>query len=216
MHLNSEELLKRYGLSYFKNGIKVLEIGPAGIPSAYQKLVSNSTIEWHTLDLEETFTGLTYIAKEEYHYPIEDQSYDLIITGQVIEHVKKIWLWIPELKRILKKGGILIIINPISWPYHEFPVDCWRIYPEGMKALCDDNQLEILESRFESIEAEHFAGTYTPTVPGQSYTYFDLRKRILLTKIWNALIHFVPVVKKLKVPVEVSYDTITIAKREVV
>lgn len=214
MHLNSEELLKRYGLSYFKNSIKVLEIGPAGIPSAYQKLVNNSTIEWHTLDLDETFPGLTYVAKEEYHYPINDQSYDLIISGQVIEHVKKIWLWIPELKRILKKGGVIIIINPISWPYHEFPVDCWRIYPEGMKALCDDNQLEVLLSRFESIEAEHFAETLTPTTPGQSYTYYVLRRRILLIKTWNALIHFIPIVKKLKVPVEVSYDTITIAKRE--
>jgi SAM-dependent methyltransferase len=213
MHLNSELLLKRYGLPYFNNHLKVLEIGPAGIPSAYQRIINNPTIEWHTLDIEETFPGLTYIVKEEYRYPLHDQSYDIIISGQVIEHVKKIWLWLPELRRILKGGGTLIIISPISWPYHEFPVDCWRIFPDGMKALCETSRLSVVESHFESIEAEHFSNTYTPTLPGQSYTYFDLRKRLILIRTWNALIHFLPVLNRLKVSVEVAYDTITIAKR---
>jgi SAM-dependent methyltransferase len=213
MHLNSELLFKKYALSHFKDNLKVLEIGPSGVPSVYQKMVNNPTIEWHNLDLYQSYPGITYVSKEEYNYPIEDHSYDMIVSGQVIEHVKKIWVWMVELKRILKKDGKLIIINPISWPYHEFPVDCWRIYPEGMKALCDQSDLDVILSNFESIEAEHFLNSFTPVIPGQSYTFLDLRKRILLFRIWNGLIHFIPVIKKLKIPVEVAYDTITIARR---
>jgi SAM-dependent methyltransferase len=214
MHLNSELLFRKYAQHHFKNDIKVLEIGPSGVPSVYQRIVNNDSITWHTLDLYESYPGITYVAKEEYAYPIEGETYDVIISGQVIEHVKKIWVWLAELKRILKKDGTLIIINPISWPYHAFPVDCWRIFPEGMKALCEDCGLHLLQSEFESLEAEHFSKTKTPTIPGQSYTFMDQRKKIFLIKFWNVLIHYLPIVRKLKVPVEVAYDTITLAKKD--
>jgi SAM-dependent methyltransferase len=213
MHLNSELLFEKYAASYFKDNLRVLEIGPAGIPSRYQRKVNNPAITWHTLDLHESFPGITYVSAEEYRYPVESESYDIIISGQVIEHVKKIWLWLDELKRIIRKDGTLIILNPVSWPYHAYPVDCWRIFPDGMKALCDHCKLEIILCKFESLEADHFGNSMTPTIPGESYTFHNQRNRLRLIKIWNAAIHFLPIFKKLKVPVEVAYDTITIAKK---
>jgi SAM-dependent methyltransferase len=213
MHLNSELLFRAYAKSLFRDNLRVLEVGPAGIPSTYQKIVNNPTITWHTLDLEQTFGGITYVSSKEYDYPVESESYDLIISGQVIEHVRKIWQWMAELKRIVKPDGLVIIVNPVSWPYHAFPVDCWRIFPEGMKALSEEVGLELVECSYESLEAAHFAGTYTPTIPGQSYAYFDLSRRIRLIKMWNACVHFIPVVRLLKVPVEVAYDTISILKK---
>ena len=36
---------------------------------------------------------------------------------------------------IISPNGYIITINPVSWKYHEAPVDCWRIYPEGMKTI---------------------------------------------------------------------------------
>lgn len=213
MHLNSELLFKSNAQSLFRDNVRVLEIGPAGIPSTYQKIVGNPTITWHTLDLADTFKGLTYVSAEEYNYPIDSDSYDIIVSGQVIEHVRKIWLWMAELKRIVKPGGTLIILNPVSWPYHAFPVDCWRIFPDGMKALSEEVGLQLISCTYESIEATHFSNSFTPTIPGQSYAYYDLTRRIKLIKAWNALIHYLPVVKLLKVPVEVAYDTISILKK---
>ena len=70
-----------------------------------------------------------------------------------MEHVSRIWLWIKELERITKPGGKIILISPISWPYHEAPIDCWRIYPEGMKALINDfTNLNILLCNQETLE----------------------------------------------------------------
>jgi hypothetical protein len=34
-------------------------------------------------------------------------------------------------------AGMSSSVNPVSWVFHEAPVDCWRIYPEGMKALLE-------------------------------------------------------------------------------
>ncbi|MFM6270267.1 MAG: hypothetical protein ACKPFA_27785, partial [Dolichospermum sp.] len=92
MHNNSILLFKKYALSYFKPNIHVLEIGPDGFPSTYQSIVNDSSIIWETLDIYES-NKLTYTATSEYIFPIQDQTYDIIISAQVIEHIRKPWVW---------------------------------------------------------------------------------------------------------------------------
>ena len=46
----------------------------------------------------------------------------------------------------------MIPINPVSSPYHKAPADCWRIYPEGMRALYDHAGLTTLLSKYETLE----------------------------------------------------------------
>ena len=40
-------------------------------------------------------------------FPAPSGAYDIVFSGQVIEHVRKIWLWIKELTRICKVGGLV-------------------------------------------------------------------------------------------------------------
>ena len=63
------------------------------------------------------------------------------------------WLWVRECARVVKPGGYLILITPVSWPYHPAPVDCWRIYPEAMTTLLREARCEVLVSLFASEEA---------------------------------------------------------------
>jgi SAM-dependent methyltransferase len=105
-------------------------------------MVGDGAITWETVDLYES-PNLAYRAIDEYHFPIPDDTFDIILSGQVIEHVRKVWLWVKGVARVCKPGGLVITINPVSWGYHEAPVDCWRIYPEGMKALYEDAGLEM-------------------------------------------------------------------------
>jgi SAM-dependent methyltransferase len=151
MHLNSILLFEKYAKPLFTAGMKVLEIGPDGFPSSYRKIVADETISWETLDIYAS-DKLTYPSTAEYSFPIPADTYDIVLSGQVIEHVKKIWVWTKEVARVCKPGGRVITINPVSWIFHEHPVDCWRIYPEGMKALYEDAGLEMQLSQFESLE----------------------------------------------------------------
>lgn len=48
-----------------------------------------------------------------------------------------------ESARVTRSGGLIITVNPTSWPYHEALIDRWRAYPEGMKALCDAASLVV-------------------------------------------------------------------------
>ena len=100
-----------------------------------------------------------------------------------------------------KPGGLIITINPVSWPYHEAPVDCWRAYPEGMMALYEDSGLEVVQSTWESLEKPH----HKKSVPGVS---FDQQGRITkqMTRIKGLF----------GLPVEKSFDTITIGRKPLI
>ncbi|MCA8991770.1 MAG: methyltransferase domain-containing protein [Planctomycetaceae bacterium] len=151
MHLNSQLIFSKYAVDYFQDGMKVLEIGPDGFPSTYRKLIDNSTLQWETIDILDD-ERLTHKAIDEYNFGLPDNAYDIVVSGQVIEHVRKTWRWIREVSRVCKPGGCVVTVNPVSWGYHEAPIDCWRIYPEGMKSLYDEADLEVEHCVAESLE----------------------------------------------------------------
>ena len=66
---------------------------------------------------------------------ILDGSVEYLISGSCLEHVEAPWLWALEADRKLALGGILIVFTPYSMGEHKWPVDCWRILPDGYKYL---------------------------------------------------------------------------------
>jgi SAM-dependent methyltransferase len=203
MHLNAHLLFKKRVLPLIQSGQRILEIGPDKVPSSLQGLVDVKGLTWETLDVADR-PGITYKATDDYSFPLPDGTFDLVIADQVIEHVKKIWRWVPELARVCKPGGHVVLISPISWPYHEAPVDCWRIYPEGMRALLDESGLECVVALAESIEREQFPELkwYSRTYPGRSCSNMRLSGR--LKNIARRL--------TLK-PISYANDLITIARK---
>ena len=197
MHANSKLLFRKYASEYFRSNTRVLEIGPDRFPSNYQSIVADDSITWHTLDLY-AHEQLTYTATSEYAFPVSDNAYDIVLSGQVIEHVRRIWVWMNELSRICKPGGLVITINPVSWPYHEAPLDCWRAYPEGMKALYEDSSLDVILSTWESLERPDLRNR----LPGRSAEWQSRRLRFAYR-----------VVGLLGFPVECAFDTITIGRK---
>ena len=155
MHDNSKLLFEKHARPFFRPGMRVLEIGPDSIPSTYQSVINEPTLQWETLDIHKTDPRLTYITDGEYVFPVASNSFDIVLSGQVIEHVRMIWKWMQELARICKPGGVVITICPVTWPYHPHPFDCWRIYPEGMKALHEDSGLETQLALTEGLEPAH-------------------------------------------------------------
>ena len=45
------------------------------------------------------------------------------------------WLSFLEIMRVLKPWGICYLNVPSNGPVHEYPVDCWRFYPDSGIAL---------------------------------------------------------------------------------
>lgn len=66
---------------------------------------------------------------------IEDNSHDVIIALEVIEHVSKPWL-VPEiLSRILKDQGRIYISTPFYFLWHDPRPDYWRFSYEALEML---------------------------------------------------------------------------------
>ncbi len=200
MHNNSMQLFNKFALEYFDQKRSVLEIGPDKNPSTLKTLVGDRNSLWSTLDVSDWLAATTYIAESMYSFPIEDDAFDIVVSANVIEHVQNIWKWMDELARICTPGGYIITINPVSWPYHEAPVDCWRIYPEGMKALSENAGLNVVLSTWKSVELEE--------------TFQWLPERFKTTsKLQELRPLLVLAARTMKRGFQGAFDTITIAQR---
>ena len=212
MHENSVLLFQRYALPCFSGGMKILEIGPDAFPSTYRKMVSAPDLVWETLDISSS-PNLTYSGSDLYHFPVAENEYDIVLSGQVIEHVAHIWRWMAELARVTRPGGCVITVNPVSWPYHKSPIDCWRIYTEGMKALYEDSGLVMEKAFWGSLETPYIRpfwafmespNIYRHVIPGRS-----LQNQPKIRKILS------PILGRLGGRVEKSFDSITVARKPV-
>jgi SAM-dependent methyltransferase len=200
MHPNSKLMFEKYARSYFKAGGRVLEVGP-GFPSTLRGLVNDPSIDWETVDIF-AHPDLTYTANSEYSFPVPDNAYDVVVAANVLEHVRKVWVWIRELSRVCKPGGHVITVNPVSWPYHAIPIDCWRAYPEGMRALYDEGGLRVILSEWGALADPHVRNS----VPGRSQTALNLYEGWKTKTINRALL-------ALGYPVERAFDIVTIGQK---
>lgn len=75
--------------------------------------------------------------------PLEDNSVDMIICIQVLEHLPEPWKVIKEYSRILKPNGFLFMSLPHSVPIHQEPYDFYRYTKYGVEFLLNDNNFKI-------------------------------------------------------------------------
>ncbi len=158
MHPNSQALFEKYAKPYFKPGLRVLEVAPEG-GDTLRKSVNDPSIKWEAINLEPEDKSYVIARREgliithkPYEYPIESNTYDIVLSSNVFEHVPKPWRWMPELARVCKPGGHVITVAPLNWGYHAEPIDCWRAYPEAMKGVYDDAGLTVVTALFESTD----------------------------------------------------------------
>ncbi|MBQ3402682.1 MAG: class I SAM-dependent methyltransferase [Synergistaceae bacterium] len=91
--------------------------------------------EYIGLDIE-AGPNVDVVMNEPYKWDnLEDESFDFVISANAFEHIEFPWLTIKEIYRKLKQGGFACIHAPLSIPEHRYPVDCYRYYPDGFRAL---------------------------------------------------------------------------------
>lgn len=149
MHESSYQKMALFVEKYltgFKNeNIKVLDIGSTDINGSYKNLFENKNWQYHGADIQ-SGNNVDIILKNGYDWKnILSNSYDVVISGQALEHIEYFWVTILEIARVLKSGGLCCIIAPSGGVEHKYPLDCWRFYPDGFKSLARYANLEALE-----------------------------------------------------------------------
>lgn len=141
MHPQAVKLMKESLLRYKQHQANVLDVGSLDVNGNYRRMISSRGFSYTGIDI--TPGKNVDIVVEPYSYPFPSNYFDIVISGSTMEHVKDLHLWISEIVRVLKPGGLLSITTHTSWDYHPHPVDCWRIMQDGMIYLFDrTHQLE--------------------------------------------------------------------------
>ena len=86
--------------------------------------------------------------------PFENETFDLVLAQQVLEHCIKPWEVSSEIQRVVKKDGYIQIEVPFCFPYHSAPYDFYRYTYSGIRSLfrnCKVQKLMVPEGTYSSI-----------------------------------------------------------------
>ena len=124
--------------------LTILDLGSQDINGTYKCFFDSPSWKYVGLDMV-SGENVDIVLEDPYSWTeIGDETADVLISGQALEHVEYFWLTFTEIARVLKPGGMCCIIAPSGGPEHRFPVDCWRFYPDGFRALARFARLELV------------------------------------------------------------------------
>lgn len=126
----------------------VLEIGGHTLSNCAATLFPEPRFRYHDLNLVASDIPNTIIADiTDCADVIADDSFDVVFSSDVFEHIDRPWLAAAEIARILRPGGIAITHTLFSWRNHPCPIDYWRYSAECLEFLFDD--LTCLEKGYD-------------------------------------------------------------------
>lgn len=116
-----------------KSGLTIIDLGAQDVTGSL-KSVAPPGNKYIGVDFVEG-KGVDVVISDPYSLPFDNDFADVVVSSSCFEHSEFFWLVYNEILRILKPAGLLYLNVPSNGPFHRFPVDCWRFYPDSGIAL---------------------------------------------------------------------------------
>lgn len=149
-------LVDRYLRDKSQLPLTIIDIGSYqtdDLNSSYRTLFNNPGWVYQGVDIS-AGPNVDIVLPSPYIFPIADNYADVIVSGQAFEHIEFFWLSWLEMVRVLKPGGYIMLIAPSRGAEHRYPVDCWRFYPDGFRALAKYGNVEVVEAYTDGLQSE--------------------------------------------------------------
>jgi len=75
----------------------------------------------------------------------EDNTFDFVLSSQVLEHVKDVDQYMEECRRVLKSGGVLLLSTHGTWQFHASPYDYNRWTCMGLQYLIERSGFDVID-----------------------------------------------------------------------
>jgi len=144
MHPSSVENMKKIREKYlgYLNNIKnpkVIDVG--GLYNqehkTYLRLFEDIPgIQWTVCDIVE-HPSVDHVMTGPYTLPFEDETFDLVVSGQMLEHCANPFKSVAEMKRVLKTGCRMALAAPSAGPCHDAQ-DGWRFIDDAFRFIAED------------------------------------------------------------------------------
>ena len=115
MHLTSYEKFRCFSEHYLsgKERLKLLEVGSKSYKGqrSYRDFMKKSWV-YVGLDIEDG-PNVHIVPKNPFVWPeIEDETFDVCISGQTFEHNPFFWITLAEISRVINQNGLVFIVVP--------------------------------------------------------------------------------------------------------
>ncbi|ACA18586.1 Methyltransferase type 11 [Methylobacterium sp. 4-46] len=92
--------------------------------------------------------------------------FDFVFSIAVFEHILMPWKVALEMNKVMRPGGLALIISHGAWPLHEEPWDFWRYSKEAWRGVFNRH------TGFEMLEAQYkHPGSIVPHQAGNAHFY---------------------------------------------
>jgi SAM-dependent methyltransferase len=164
MHPSARKAMSRVIASHLspERHYRVVDFGSRvsdGQRSTHRDLLEGYNVDYVGVDIEPG-RNVDVVMPKPYTVPLRTSSVDIVLSGQVFEHIPFFWASFLELARILRPGGLILLTVPSRGHTHDV-YDCWRVYPDGLRALAAMSLLELLEGGTD----------FPPTTDGRRFDY---------------------------------------------
>ena len=198
MHLTALDNCKCFFDTYvvgadFPPDLRVIEIGAQDVNGSLRQ-VAPRNCEYVGVDFVQG-KGVDVVLQDPYSLPFADESVDVVLSSSCLEHSEMFWIVFLEVMRILKPKGLFYLNVPSNGPFHRYPVDCWRFYPDSGRALVswarrNSINAALLES-YTSAQADNVWNDFVAIFLKDEIFSSSFPRRIIASKkgVSNGVVH---------------------------
>jgi len=121
---------------------RVLDLGAGS--AKYKEMILKKALEYRSCDAVKN-KNIDDIC-DVLNLPYPQESFDTIISTQVMEHVKNPFKMAEQIFKVLKPGGKVIVTAPFLIPMHSDPDDYFRFTASGLSEIFKQSSFTIIES----------------------------------------------------------------------
>lgn len=150
MHITSYDAMSRFVADHLESSrgrrLEILDVGSQDVNGSYRPLFGDPAWRYIGADMV-AGKNVDIVLRDVYSWrALRSASFDVVVSGQTLEHVEYPWMTVMEVARVLKPAGICCLIAPSAGREHRYPLDCWRFYADGVRALARYAALDVVEA----------------------------------------------------------------------